>query len=244
MSEELQFDKAEYADVSGAVACGECLGMLVETYYTVDDRVLCRGCAEKLRAELQDAGSRVGRVVFAIGAGSAAAVLGSVVYYGVLAFSGYEFALIAIAIGYGVGHSVRWGSSGRGGLAYQGLAVGLTYLSIVTAYVPLLVQSARSSSARQAVSAPGGFQRPVGATLDSPGSVEGVERDAPPTAAKLLLSLAMLIALVCAMPFLGGASNIIGLLIIGFGLFEAWKLNRRVPIEISGPHTVTVSGAA
>ena len=38
-----------------------------------------------------------------------------------------------------------------------------------------------------------------------------------------------------AAPFLVGAQNIIGLLIIGFALFEAWKINKRVPVRIAGP---------
>jgi hypothetical protein len=29
-----------------------------------------------------------------------------------------------------------------------------------------------------------------------------------------------------------------GLFIIGIGLYEAWKLNKRVDVEITGPHKV------
>ncbi|HEY0158583.1 MAG TPA: hypothetical protein VGF28_14970 [Thermoanaerobaculia bacterium] len=41
-----------------------------------------------------------------------------------------------------------------------------------------------------------------------------------------------------AVPFMGGVENIIGLLIIGFGLFEAWKLNKRVDADMTGPYAV------
>ena len=41
------------------------------------------------------------------------------------------------------------------------------------------------------------------------------------------------LGLAFAAPFLGGTSNIMGILIIGIGLYEAWKINRRVPL--SGP---------
>lgn len=44
-----------------------------------------------------------------------------------------------------------------------------------------------------------------------------------------------------AVPFLSGAENIIGLLIIAFGLFEAWKLNRRIDAEMTGPYSVAPS---
>ena len=38
------------------------------------------------------------------------------------------------------------------------------------------------------------------------------------------------------LPFLLGFENIIGLLIIGFALWQAWKLNRRVALAITGPY--------
>jgi hypothetical protein len=41
-----------------------------------------------------------------------------------------------------------------------------------------------------------------------------------------------------AAPFLGGFENILGIAIIAFGLYEAWKINRRQRAEISGPHAV------
>ena len=46
------------------------------------------------------------------------------------------------------------------------------------------------------------------------------------------LPVAFIISL--AVPFLGGL-NIIGWLIIAFGLMQAWAMNKRVPIEVSGP---------
>lgn len=39
-------------------------------------------------------------------------------------------------------------------------------------------------------------------------------------------------------PFLSGFENIIGILIIGFALYEAWRRNKRVDIEVSGPYPV------
>jgi hypothetical protein len=40
-------------------------------------------------------------------------------------------------------------------------------------------------------------------------------------------------------PFFEGFRNIIGDLIIAFGLWEAWKFNKPVHATISGPYTVT-----
>jgi hypothetical protein len=37
-------------------------------------------------------------------------------------------------------------------------------------------------------------------------------------------------------PFYGGVENIFGLVIIGVGLYEAWKFTQRVPLTITGPY--------
>lgn len=52
------------------------------------------------------------------------------------------------------------------------------------------------------------------------------------------MALGALMLLVAAIPFLAGVKNLLGLLIIGFGLWEAWKLNRRTDLSISGPFQV------
>ena len=41
-----------------------------------------------------------------------------------------------------------------------------------------------------------------------------------------------------ASPFLAGFRNVLGILIIGFALYEAWRLNRRVPLAVTGPFRV------
>jgi hypothetical protein len=46
-----------------------------------------------------------------------------------------------------------------------------------------------------------------------------------------------------AYPFLFGLKNVINILIIGFALYEAWKLNRRVPLEVTGPFRVEAAAA-
>ncbi len=43
-------------------------------------------------------------------------------------------------------------------------------------------------------------------------------------------------------PFLMGADSIIGLIIIAIGLYEAWKLNKRNPIVITGPFDLAAAG--
>ena len=47
-----------------------------------------------------------------------------------------------------------------------------------------------------------------------------------------------MLAFACAAPFLSGFQNVIGIVIIAIGVYEAWKLNKRVPLVISGPHAI------
>jgi hypothetical protein len=45
-------------------------------------------------------------------------------------------------------------------------------------------------------------------------------------------------AVALASPVLGGLRNILGIIIIGIGLWEAWKFNRRVEVKFTGPFSV------
>jgi hypothetical protein len=53
-----------------------------------------------------------------------------------------------------------------------------------------------------------------------------------------LLGIGALMLLAALIPILAGFSNIIGLLIIGIAVFEAWKLNRKATLDVSGPYRV------
>ena len=61
---------------------------------------------------------------------------------------------------------------------------------------------------------------------------------------RAILGVGALLLLVAALPFLAGVKNLLGLLIIGFGLWEAWKLNKRTDLSISGPYQVGAAPAA
>jgi hypothetical protein len=49
---------------------------------------------------------------------------------------------------------------------------------------------------------------------------------------------ATLAVMMYALPFLGGMHNVIGWLIIGFGVWQAWKMNAPLRLEITGPHAI------
>ena len=46
-----------------------------------------------------------------------------------------------------------------------------------------------------------------------------------------------------ALPFLSGLENLMGLAIIAFGLYEAWKINRATPLAVTGPFDAKAAAA-
>jgi hypothetical protein len=220
---ELQLDRAEF-DAQHSTTCAACTTPLTTEYYEANGVTVCGGCSEGMRA-VGTAGSSMTRALRAMGAGLAAAVAGSVLYYAILAISGYEFGLIAIIVGMAVGKAVNWGAYGRGGWRYQTMAIVLTYVAIVSSYVPLIVaEVGKQPVAAQASAQTGGKPEPAA--------------EAPVTATAALAALAIFTGLVLALPFLAGLGNVFGLIIIGIGLYEAWKFNRKPQLTITGPHTI------
>ena len=268
-SEPLQFDVAESgagAERLTAPTCARCSAAIVAAYYEVNQAIVCPICRDALK---NPPGTTVRRVSAAVGLGALAAVGGSILYFAVAAITGREFGLVAIVVGFGVGKAVHKGSRGRGGWAYQTLAVSLTYLAIVSTYVPLIAKEFQNMPAR---SAGHGSARPTsdttavapnesatrltlpdtalgGARPDSGFSVSqaGTPATARPNAIRpahlgvgtVLLGIGALVLLAAIVPIAAGFSNIIGLLIIGIAVFEAWKLNRRVALTITGPYRVS-----
>ena len=53
-----------------------------------------------------------------------------------------------------------------------------------------------------------------------------------------------LVLVAYGIPFLAGAKNIIGILIIGFGVYQAWQMNRGLALEITGPHPLAPGAPA
>ncbi len=242
---DLQFDRAQFDGDASKPGCAVCHTPLHGSYFEVNGHTVCEACCYKLR-EAEPTGSRAGRALRAIAGGVGAGLAGAILYWLILALTGYEFSLIAIVVGYGVGRAVRWGSGGRGGRAYQALAVALTYLAIVSAYVPLMVTEiiTQKSTAQVEVAAPEGAVVPASASSEPSNVQPSAENGKPGNIGGLLIGLGFLLLLACAAPFMAGVQNIIGLVIIGIGMYQAWKLTRRVSLVITGPHTLAASPAA
>jgi hypothetical protein len=242
----LQFDKAELAGGGGA-ACTSCRAPITGTYFEANGNVVCARCRAQLQWE-ESHGSGIGRFVKAGFFGTLAAALGSAIYYGVAALTNMEFGLIAILVGVMVGAAVKHGSRGRGGWLYQGLAIFLTYTSIVSTYIPPILKAVKEQSEKPHVAAspapqtapspaPGPTAQPIAATQPAAAASPEPKLPGGPLVG-LLLGLAFLFAIAFAAPFLGGLENIMGIIIIFIGLYEAWKINRRVPLVVNGPYRV------
>lgn len=238
-SQPLQFDRVEYASTPTTTACANCRKAIVQSYYELNGKFICSNCHQALTQGGAD-DDRMLRVGRAAMAGLGAAILGAFVWWGVRKLTGYEVGLISIGIGIAVGKAVRWGSHHRGGWAYQLLAILLTYSAVTMNYVPDIIQGAMKANEKQTnVAKTGTTPQPAVQKANAAAPAE----DAPGFGT-LLLAIAGLIAIAAAAPFLAGIDNIIGIAIIAFGLYEAWKINKRVPLTFTGPFSVAPAASA
>jgi hypothetical protein len=218
---DLQFNRAEPVSFV-APACAVCDSPIDRTYYSLNGLTLCPSCADAQKVFVREPSSS--DYLRAALYGSGAALAGTLVYFAILALTGYEIGLIAVAVGWLVGKAVQKGSRGLGGRKLQIMAVVLTYLSIVGSYVPLTIKYAIDHPSGQKQSAPRNGQQSPAVVSESPASGPG-----------LMTGVLILLGYCLLAPFLNGLSSIIGLFIIFIGLFEAWKMNRRVPLTLEGP---------
>ena len=138
-NEPLQFDKAEFEQPP---ACAVCKTPIAGEYYQANGQPICPACRQQV-ANSGIGGSGAARFMKSLVAGIAAGIVGFIGYYLVLKLTGYNIGLIAIAVGWLIGLAVRWGSEGRGGLLYQFLAAGITYVAACATYAPLIVEAMR-----------------------------------------------------------------------------------------------------
>ena len=228
----LQFDRAERAGQTPGTACSFCQQPIAGSYYEINGKVACLGCRDQIMAAW-NRGSPARRFAKALGLGAAAAALGAGVYFGVEALTGYEFGLIAVVVGLLVGAAVRRGSSGRGGWRYQVLAMFLTYSAVVATDSTLIARELRKEIQARADSvgvAPSVATTPVAVNA---AATTGHQRPGP---LALLFGVIVLLGLAYAAPVIIGFSSPLHLLIAGFALYEAWKLNRGVALRVTGPY--------
>jgi hypothetical protein len=241
----------EGAAPSGHVNCSRC-GASVTEYWAVDGAVLCEPCKGEVLAARGSSDGRGGRIAKAFALGTAGALVGAAVWYAVAKFAHIELALIAILLAFLVGKGVFIGSGKRGGLGYQLMALALTWFGIGAAAAPFAFEGFTQHAAQVADSlrtrdtttaAPAAMSdsqiQAELAKLDS-----AIAKPPAPKAASgwgvVLLGLGALVLLILSLPVLVvvNSGSFILVIIYGVGLFEAWKLTRRVEALVSGPHAV------
>ena len=146
-----------------------------------------------------------------------------------------------------VGWAVRRGANSRGGWVYQTLAVCLTYSAIVSTYIPGIftqIKKAKTEAKQTTV----GSTNTTELSLQTTGTVASsadqepeikVEKAGSSSGSVVgwIVAIFFLFGFACVVPFLGRLS-IIGWVIIAIALYEAWKLNKRAALQITGPHQV------
>lgn len=223
----LSFDRAD-VDVA-LTTCAGCGASIHDEYYEADSRVVCTACARTIRYGAPG-DSALARTARALGLGVVAAFFSGLVWWGIREATGYEIGLIAIAVGLAVGIAVRKGSRAMGGWFYQTMAIALTYASIVGTYVPALMDGIMYPDSVEETSESAGVPPPTEA------------RGEPAVPAALAFVVACIFA--PATPFFMGLENIIGLALIAFALWEAWRVNKRAVKSLAGPYALARDRAA
>jgi hypothetical protein len=210
-------------------------------YFDVNGQSVCASCRTQLAA-LAETPRSWG--VFAVAGlfGLVAAIAGAILYYAVIAITNFEIGIVAIAIGYMVGWSIRKGAGGRGGRRFQVAALVLTYWAVGLAYTPLTFQQIAEEDKKEQTAATA--TEPAAEPASSP-SESGIAGE---SAVSIPLALGILFGFSLALPVLAVISSLPGGLISGaiiaFGMMQAWKMTGVPPLQISGPYQIAAAPPA
>jgi hypothetical protein len=218
---DLQFRRAvPIADEASIRQCSACKNPIQSAYYHAAGQTVCPDCAKRIQDGQQAPPAASFGKAFLYGSGAAFA---GFAIYSVARIVHMQTALIAILIGYMVGKAIRHASHGLGGRPQQILAIALTYFAITTSFIPpALVALSQKSQVQMS-----GHR--------SAGQAAG--KNASPLV--LGVTAVILIPVALASPFLSlghGFGGIFTLLIIFFGMGQAWRLTGRTDILVMGPY--------
>lgn len=240
------------------MTCSNCGKPITTTYYDVNGNHVCPVC----RGKLLKSAPKGGAFLSALGYGIGACLLGALIYFAVAAIFNLELALVAILIGYMVGLAVRKGARGNGGRKYQIMAAALVYISVGLAYTGLVIKlamDAKTTASARAASRPAAASADSdAATADSANADDGngngaaASEDASglPTEkfssnSSIFLKIGAAFLMVFSLPivFIIGSlpSGIISVLIIGFGMRQAWRMTAGEEVgamTVTGPYRI------
>ena len=203
------FEKAEYgggANLSPLDRCERCQQPLTGRFFRLNGQPLCEPCANMAFSASPDGASAAfsKAILFGIGA----AIVGSILYAVVEIATGWTIGYVALAVGWMVGKAMKLGSQGRGGRRYQIAAAVMTYISVSSANLIVILHAIQK-------------QNPDGHIVFG-------ERFALFAAKYGLLSPFLELQ--------DGVSGVIGLFILFIGVRAAWTLTAGSEFNITGPH--------
>jgi hypothetical protein len=210
----VQLESADFGVAAAPSTCTNRTTALAGAHWAVDGAAVCERCRMALAVPVESGG--LGRFVRGGALGAIAGAAGSFVYFAVGYLTGYEFGLLAILVGWLVGTGVRRGSGGRGGFAYQALAVVLTYVAIASTSIPAIVTGLREEMAKHHAATTHADRvaaEPDDAAADAApdaATTPDVADRVPGSAFETVIAVGFLLAFACAMPFLDATGNPIG----------------------------------
>jgi hypothetical protein len=245
--EPIQFDHAEFTTPAPAVlGCQSCKQPIPDAYFEVNGLILCDRCRQAILASFQRPQGRVFRFVKASVFGFGAALAGAAITYAVYVVSkGWTLGILSILVGWMVGKAVRKGSEMRGGWQYQVLAVALTYSAMSWSSVPVLMGHFHDQIPEKPVEV-GKAEKPAAKAGDdlkpdlpaAEGKRPQVRHNAETIGGSVVLFVFSLIISYFLPYFMIQSGDIIGLLILLFGLQTAWRMTRKLNLSINGPFRV------
>ena len=125
------------SEAAGVEVCAQCSNPLSpDDRVEAGDRVFCRSCHASLRAQIEQAitemGSNINYVNASIG-GVLGGTLGALAWWGFTVLTHFSVGLVAIAIGFLVGHGAVRFAGGKRSAGLQALAVGISMVSYLVA---------------------------------------------------------------------------------------------------------------
>jgi len=244
----LDFDKADFGAPASGLECSTCPAKIRDRYFEVNGATVCANCRGLIaEAERPEGGAK--RFFLATVLGVMGGAVGATAWYAVAELFNLQIGLIALLVGWLVGTGVHRGAEGRGGWRYQLLAAFVTYAAIVSTYIPPIyaeLSKGPEASAPASSEAGGGAGATNPLPPESPSTVPAAGESGGPVEpisvmgalGALVLAGAFLYAIAFAAPFLMGVENLIGILIIGFAVHQAWRMNARRVFDIKGPFRV------
>jgi len=198
--------------------------------------------------------------------GGVAAGVAAIIYFAVTALTGYEIGWIALLTGLLVGGGVWLGCGRRGGRPYQVLAVFLTYYAMGMSYGLLAMREYVKDPVKfrqmmadrdenvdreeAEISPLFAVEEPTSGPADAeeraatqPAVAADTGADEPADAKPLSVvgwAVAFVIVIVLAfiLPIVVATESMMAILFVGIAMWEAWRINKRRPPDVTGPHRV------